>query len=84
MPAVAKAPIHIVAATAEVEAVSVAAVIALVGRRTPIEAALANAVVRRPVAEACSRKKNAVAVRPGHFVALHAALGGPLPGTFVP
>ena len=83
MPIVAIAPTkHIVAATVEVEAAS-AVVIALVGRRTPIVAALANVVVRRPVAVARSRKKNAVAVGAGNFMTVYATLGGPLPGAFV-
>ena len=82
MPVVAIVPTHIVVATVEEEAVS-AVVIALVGCRTPIVAVLANVVVRRPVVVAPSRKKNAVAVGAGHFAAVHAALGGPLPGAFV-
>ena len=82
MPVAAIEPTRIVAASAEVEVVSVV-VIALVGCRTPIAALLANVVVRRPVAVARSRKKNAVAVGAGHFITVYAALGGPLPGAFV-
>ena len=82
MPVVATAPTHIAAATKEVEEVS-AAVIALVGRGTPIVAALANVIVRRTDAEARSRKKDTVAVRSGYFIASYTVLSNPFPGAFV-
>ena len=69
MPVDAIATIYIAAATAEVEAVSavvIDVVIALVGCRTPIVAVvavLANAVERRPVAVARSRKKYTTTIR---------------------
>ena len=82
MPVEATVPIHIVAPTAEVKEVGDVS-IALVGRGAPTAAVPTNAVTRRPVAVARSRKKDTVAIGSRYSIAVYATLACPCPSAFV-
>ena len=75
-------PVHVVAATAEVQVVR-ALSNAPRRRRTPTVAVASGEVERRPVTPTGGRKKDTVAGWACNFIAVAAALTGPLPIAFV-
>ena len=83
MPVEAIRTIHKAEVSAEEEMASEVVSTVVVGRGTPIEAALTNADTRRPAAVARRRKKDTIAIRSSYFTAGYSALACPCPSASI-